>query len=42
MARLDAGRFVKARDQYQRLLDLYPGDGVALAMREFAAQEACV
>jgi class 3 adenylate cyclase len=40
MALLDAGRFVEARDQYQRLLDAYPDDGVALAMRNSAAQEA--
>ena len=40
MASFDAGRFVEARDQYQRLLDAFPDDGVALAMLDFAAQEA--
>jgi tetratricopeptide (TPR) repeat protein len=39
MALFDAGRFEEARDQYQRVLDLYPGDGVAFAMLHFA-QEA--
>ena len=40
MAHLDAGRFAEARDQYQCLLDAFPDDGVALTMRDFAAQQA--
>jgi hypothetical protein len=37
MALHDAGRFEEARDQYQRVLDTFPDDGVARAMSGLAA-----
>ena len=40
MALLGAGRFAESRDQYQRVLDAFPDDGVARVMRDAAAQEA--
>ena len=39
MALHDAGRFVEARDQYQRVVDAFPEDGVARTMSNLLAYE---